>query len=63
MQVFSEAKQLEIGSRDGVLAVNAGGDGELIIWAGATHESQRLVGQAQVVINEFLQFTGFICAG
>lgn len=63
MQVFSEAKQLEIGGRDGVLTVNAGGDGELIVWGGATHESQRPVSQVQVVFNEFLQFPGFVCAG
>jgi hypothetical protein len=63
MQVFSEGKQLEIRRRDGVLAVKAGGDGELDVWPGAARKPQRRVRQVQVVINEFLQFTAFICAG
>lgn len=68
VQIFSEGQQFVIGGRYGVLAMNAGGDGEVVVGPRLAYEPQGLVGQGEIIINKFPEFSGIIrrgrgCAG
>ena len=58
MQVLGKGEQLEIGGGYCVLAMHAGGYGELTVWARPAHEAQRLIRQGQIIVDEFLNFFG-----
>ena len=53
MQVFGEGQQLEIAGGYGVLAVQAGRNGELVVGAWPAHETEGLICQGQIVVNKF----------
>ena len=59
MQVLRKGKQFEIGGGYGVLAVHAGGYGELMVGTRPAHEAQRLIRQGQIIVDKFLEFSGF----
>ncbi len=58
VQVLGKGEQLEVGGGYGVLAVHAGGYGELIVWARPAHEAQCLIRKGQIIVNKFLEFRG-----
>ncbi len=60
MEVFDKGEQFEVGSSYRVLAVNAGGNGELTVGSLPAHESECLVCKDQVVLNEFFEFIGIV---
>jgi len=63
MQVLGKGEQLEVAGSDGVLAIQAGRNGELAVRSGPAHEAQRFVGQGQIVVNEFLEFSRLLSGG
>src|SRR5690348_8586873 len=57
VQVLGKGKQFEIGGGYGVLAVHAGGYGELTVWARSAHETQCLIRQGQIILDKFLNLS------
>lgn len=60
VQVLRKGQQLEIGGGYGVLAVYTGRYGQVMVWTRPAHEAQRLICEGQIIVDKFLEFSGFL---